>query len=290
MNKHHFNYMLDDMKLGLKRNRGSAIASTSLLFIALLLIGCLLLTRAFVEDAVDYVESQLAMKVYVEDGLAEDVAAILDKQSYANHIEIETGAQMVEGLAFLFQGKEHLLEAFTNGSVEDAVKFQVNDKSLMPTIAENLEGITGITKVVYPQQMAEVLSKWIVNIELYGTIALIIFFVLAFIMVYITFHLAMYQRNRELKVKLFLGMNPQLVRLQFLLEGVVLGIAGAVTAIILTVALYTTVFQKIQQAIPYIGQLTVTDLIVVIIIQIIVGVVLSLAASYMSTRKLIEHV
>lgn len=290
MNKHHFNYMLDDMKLGLKRNRGSAIASTSLLFIALLLIGCLLLTRAFVEDAVDYVESQLAMKVYVEDGLAEGVAAILDKQSYANHIEIETGAQMVEGLAFFFQGKEHLLEAFTNGSVEDAVKFQVNDKSLMPTIAENLEGVTGITKVVYPQQMAEVLAKWIVNIELYGTIALIIFFVLAFIMVYITFHLAMYQRNRELKVKLFLGMNPRLVRLQFLLEGVVLGVAGAVTAIILTIVLYTTVFQKIQQAIPYIGQLTVTDLMVVVIVQFIVGVVLSLAASYMSTRKLIEHV
>lgn len=290
MNKHHFNYMLDDMKLGLKRNRGSAIASTSLLFIALLLIGCLLLTRAFVEDAVDYVESQLAMKVYVEDGLAEGVAAILDKQSYANHIEIETGAQMVEGLAFFFQGKEHLIEAFTNGSVEDAVKFQVNDKSLMPTIAENLEGVTGITKVVYPQQMAEVLAKWIVNIELYGTIALIIFFVLAFIMVYITFHLAMYQRNRELKVKLFLGMNPRLVRLQFLLEGVVLGVAGAVTAIILTIVLYTTVFQKIQQAIPYIGQLTVTDLMVVVIVQFIVGVVLSLAASYMSTRKLIEHV
>lgn len=290
MNKHHFNYILDDMKLGLKRNRGSAIASTSLLFIALLLIGCLLLTRAFVEDAVDYVESQLAMKVYVEDGLAEDVAAILDKQSYADHIEIETGAQMVEGLAFFFQGKEHLLEAFTNGSVEDAVKFQVNDKSLMPTIAENLEGVTGITKVVYPQQMAEVLAKWIVNIELYGTIALIIFFVLAFIMVYITFHLAMYQRNRELKVKLFLGMNPRLVRLQFLLEGVVLGVAGAVTAIILTIVLYTTVFQKIQQAIPYIGQLTVTDLMVVVIVQFIVGVVLSLAASYMSTRKLIEHV
>lgn len=290
MNKHHFNYMLDDMKLGLKRNRGSAIASTSLLFIALLLIGCLLLTRAFIEDAVDYVESQLAMKVYVEDGLAEDVAAILDKQSYANHIEIETGAQMVEGLAFFFQGKEHLLEAFTNGSVEDAVKFQVNDKSLMPTIAENLEGITGITKVVYPQQMAEVLAKWIVNIELYGTIALIIFFVLAFIMVYITFHLAMYQRNRELKVKLFLGMNPRLVRLQFLLEGVVLGVAGAITAVILTIVLYTTVFQKIQQAIPYIGQLTVMDLMVVIIVQFIVGVVLSLVASYMSTRKLIEHV
>ena len=289
MNKHHFNYMLDDMKLGLKRNLGSAIASILLLFIALLLIGGLLLTRAFVQDTVDYVESQLAMKVYVEDGLVEDVAAILSKQSYTNEIEIETGSEMIEELAFFFQGKEHLLDAFTNGSVQDAVKFQVTDKSLMPTIAKKLETITGITKVVYPQKIAEVLSDWIVKIELYGTFSLIILFVLAFVMVYTTFHLAMYQRSRELKVKLFLGMNPQLVRLQFLLEGVVLGITGAVLAVLLIIVLYMTVFNKIQQAIPYIGQLTVSDLVNVIIIQLVIGVVLSLMASYMSTRKLIEH-
>ena len=157
-------------------------------------------------------------------------------------------------------------------------------------IAEKLETITGITKVVYPQKMAEILSDWIMKIELYGIIALIIFFVLAFIMVYITFHLAMYQRNRELKVKLFLGINPQLVRLQFLLEGVVLGVTGAVLAVLSMIILYITVFNKIQKAIPFIGQLTMSDLIIVITIQLVIGVVLSLVASYMSTRKLIEHV
>ena len=83
-------------------------------------------------------------------------------------------------------------------------------------------------------------------------------------MVYITFHLAMYQRNRELKVKLFLGINPQLVRLQFLLEGVVLGVTGAVLAVLSMIILYITVFNKIQKAIPLIGQLTMSDLIIVI--------------------------
>lgn len=290
MNRHHYKYMLDDMKLGLKRNRGSAIASTSLLFIALSLIGCLLLMRAFVQDTVHYVESQLAMKVYVEDGLVEDISVILSKQSYAQDIEIETGEEMIEGLAFFFHGKEHLLDAFTNGSVEDAVKFQVIDKSLMPTIAEKLETITGIKKVVYPQQMAEVLSEWIGKVELYGIISLVIFFGLAFIMVYITFHLAMYQRNQELKVKLFLGINPQLLRLQFLVEGVALGIIGAVFALFVTISLYMTVFNKIQQAIPYIGQVNMSDLIIVMTIQFVIGVGLSLVASYLSTRKLIEHV
>ena len=80
----------------------------------------------------------------------------------------------------------------------------------MSMIAENLEQINGITKVIYPQQMAEMLANWLTKIEVYGTLAIVIFFVLAFVMVYITFHLASYQRNRELKVKLYLGMNPNL--------------------------------------------------------------------------------
>lgn len=282
--------MMEDIRLGLARNKGSAIASIVLLFIALLLIGSLLLTRSFVQDAVNYVESQLAMKVYVEDGLVEDVAVILEKQNYTHNVEIETGEELIGELAFFFQGKEHLLDTFTNGSVEDAVKFQITDKSLMPMIAKELETIKGIKKVIYPQQMAEILSNWITKTELYGTIAFVIFLALAFAMVYITFHLAMYQRNRELKVKLLLGIDPRLVSLQFLLEGVVLGIAGSFLAAVVVTALHRAIFQKIHQAVPYLGSLNLSDLIGVIIIQSVIGVLLSLSASYLSTRKLIRHV
>ena len=290
MNKHHLKYMLEDTKQGLKRNRSSSIASVILLCIALCLIGFVLLMRTFLSDTIDYIESQLAMKVYVEEGLVEQIADILQEQSYVTSVEIETGEEMVDGLAFFFKGKEHLLEAFTDGSVADAVKFQIKDESLMSMIAENLEQINGITKVIYPQQMAEVLASWVTKIEVYGTLAIIVFFVLAFVMVYITFHLARYQRNRELKVKLYLGMNPKLVRMQFLLEGLVLGLLGGILAIGLIVVVYNVVFVKIQQEIPYIGQVSVTDVFIVVCIQFVVAVAISLLASHFSTRKLINDV
>ena len=197
---------------------------------------------------------------------------------------------MIQGLAFFFKGKEHLLEAFTDGSVADAVKFQIKDESLMPMIAESLEQINGITKVIYPQQMAELLASWLTKIEVYGTIAIVVFFILAFIMVYITFHLALYQRNRELKVKLYLGMNPKLVRMQFLLEGLVLGLVGGIVAIALIIVVYNVVFVKIQQEISYIGQVAMTDIFIIVCIQFIVAVAISLLASYFSTRKLINDV
>ncbi|HWK22641.1 MAG TPA: permease-like cell division protein FtsX [Ureibacillus sp.] len=290
MNKQQFNYMLEDIKLGLKRNLGSTTASISLLFIALVLIGFVLLSRIFVQDAVSYVESQLAMKVYVEDGLVEDVAAILQKQSYATDVEIETGDDTMKQLAFFFEGKEHLLKAFTDGSVPDAVKFQVTDPTYMASIAENLSEVDGILRVVYPQKMAQQLSHWVDQVELYGTIVIIVFLALAFCMVFFTSRLAIYQRQKELKVKLLLGMNPKVVRYQFLLEGFVMGCIGALFSFIITGVMYSKVFLSIQHAIPYIGQLTMMNLIVVLILQGVLAIALSMTASYLCTRKMIAYV
>lgn len=290
MNKYHLKYMFEDTKLGLIRNRGSAVASISLLFMALMIIGIVLLVRAYVDDSIQYIESQLAMKVYVEDGYAKDIAEILEKQSYISDVQVETGTQMIEGLTFFFEGKEHLLQAFTDGSMPDAVKFQVADKTLMEEIANQLADVNDITKVIYPQQMAERLASFIHHIELYGTIIIVIFFVLAFMMVYFTFHLAMYQRHSELKVKLFLGINPQIIRGQFLLEGCFLGIIGAVLAICITIFLFYTVFEYVHTVFPFIGQLVMKDLGFVIMVQLLAAIVISVAASYLSTRKLIKNV
>lgn len=290
MNKHQISYLLEDTKLGIKRNRGSVIASVTLLFIALSLIGSILLVRAYIGEAVDYVESQLAMKVYVEDGMAEDVAGIIAKQSYAKDVQIEPGEQTIQNLAFFFEGREHLLEAFTDGSMPDAVKFQVRDTRYFELLAQNLQQVEGIQKVVYPQQMAKILTDWLYKIELYGVLAIFLFIAVAFLMVYSSFHLAMYQRSKELKIKLFLGMNPKIVRLQFLIEGFVLGLFGAGLGMAVVVMLYAFLIKSIQEAIPYLGQLNMQQVIVICTIQLGTGTLLGVVASYVSTRKLIRYV
>lgn len=290
MNKHQWQYMFHDTKLGLKRNKGAVMASVTLLFIALCLIGQLLLVRAYITEAVHYVESQVAMKVYVEDGMAQEVAAILAEQSYTKDVNVETGAEMIASLAFFFEGRAHLLESFTDGRVPDAVKFSVKDAEMMQVIAQNLEGASGIVSVVYPQQMAQILVSWIETIELYGVLVVLLFFVVAFMMVYSTCHLAMYKRQQELKVKLLLGMNPKIVRMQFLMEGVVLGISGACIAMLTTAVSYYTVYTGIHQAVPYLGKLHTMDLVMVCSVQLVMGVFLSVLASYISTRDVIADV
>ena len=290
MNRQLFNYMAADSWQGLKRNPGSTIASISLIVLALLLIGALLSVRLFADDAINYIESQLSMKVYVEKGLdVQEVAAVLADKKFVEQAAVESGDEAIDKLAFFFNGKEHLLEAFESDVMLDAVKLQVSDKGDMEKIAEELESISGIDQVVYPQKLAVTLDLWITRLERYGTAAAIVFFAIAFGMVYQTFHLAVYKRQQELAVKLFVGMNPKMVQMQFLLEGALLSVFGAAIAMALTAVFQLTVLKPFQQALPFAGQLEAGELFTVLALQLLSALVLGAAASFLSTRKRIAH-
>ena len=290
MNRQLLKYMAADSWKGLRRNRGSTLASISLLVLALLLIGALLSVRLFADDAADYVESQLSMKVYIEKGLeAESVAAVLADKAFVEQVAVESGDKALDKLAFFFNGKEHLLEAFENDVMLDAVKLQVSDKGDMDRIANELESISGIEQVVYPQKLAVTLDLWMTRLDRYGIAGTIVFFAIAFGMVYQSFHLAVYQRQEELAVKLFVGMNPKAVQAQFLLEGALLSVFGAGIAMAVTAFFQLAVLKPFQQALPFAGQIETVELFTILALQLLSALVIGIAASFLSTRKRIAY-
>lgn len=286
MNRHLVDYMMQDSWQGLKRNPLSTFASIFFIALALLLIGILLSVRLVAVEAIDYVESQLTMKVYINEALnAEEVAAILAEKEYVEMARVETGNENLEKLAGFFNGKEHLMDAFRNGAMQDAVKLQVADKTELADIAKELEAINGIDQVVYPQQMAILLDSWITNLERYGTASAAALVGIAFLMVYFTFHLALYKRQQELAVKLFVGMSPKAVRAQFLIEAALFSLIGAAIAILLTVCFQVAVLVPFLDKLPFLGRLEGSDIAAVVVLQLLLALVIGLAASRQSTRK-----
>ncbi|MCP2036562.1 cell division transport system permease protein [Planomicrobium sp. HSC-17F08] len=286
MNRHLVDYMMQDSWQGLKRNPLSTFASIFFIALALLLIGILLSVRLVAVEAIDYVESQLTMKVYINEALnAEEVAAILAEKEYVEQARVETGNENLEKLAGFFNGKEHLMDAFRNGAMQDAVKLQVADKTELADIAKELEAINGIDQVVYPQQMAILLDSWITNLERYGTASAAALVGIAFLMVYFTFHLALYKRQQELAVKLFVGMSPKTVRAQFLMEAALFSLIGAAIAILLTVCFQVAVLVPFLDKLPFLGRLEGSDIAAVVVLQLLLALVIGLAASRLSTRK-----
>lgn len=290
MNNNMIRYVVSDAYTGLMRNKGGSIASVLFVALSISFIGIFLLIRVLVSDVTDYLDTQLSMKVYVEQSVAtEDVANILQEKSFVEDVTIEKGADLLERLSFFFEKRAYLLDAFSKGEVNDAIRLSLKDTDNMEQVAQYLESVNGIEKVVYPQQLATLLQQSMTKLTGYGLVISLILIVVTFLMIYTTFHLALYRREKELKIKLVVGMNPQILRLQFLLEGFFLACIGAGIAFFFVYGIYQLAFASLDEFLPFITAITTADLWRCISISIAVGLVMCLCASYLATRKWIRH-
>ena len=282
-------HTLRNAREGIKSNWSAALASMALIFIAMFLAGILLLIRYGVDDLVNYLESQITLKVYLDPSAdTEAVASILEKRSFIDKVEVETGNQLLENLAFFFKGKEHLLESFQTSEIEDAIRIELHDHSQMSLIAKELESMQGISKVVYPQELAEIILEWTDRINAYGLLLLSFFGVVAFGMIYIAMNLALYQRQKEIRVKLWIGAKPTAVRNQFLFEGLVIGLIGSLAAALAVYLLFAFMLVPVAQQFPYLFAFSNNGVYGIMTCIIFLGSLVGVAASHLSTRKLIK--
>lgn len=290
MNRQGFLYMLKDAREGIARNIGAAAAAAVLIFVAMLISGVFLLVRFGVADLMGYLESQVAMKLYVEPTVdSKAVATILQEKSFVKSIEIETKEQMLERLSAFFAGKEHLLLSFQESDIPDAIRLELVDQSHMQLVAEQLGAMKGIAKVVYPQQFAQTVLHWSTQINQYGILLLIGLVALAFGMVFIAVNLALYQRQKEIRVRLLIGANPLHVSGQFLFEGWLIGFIGSLGAALVVYGLFASVLLPLQHQFPFVFHFSMSVVYEMMGGIAVVGSLIGLAASYVSTRKLIKH-
>lgn len=290
MNKQLIRYMLRDAREGIARNLGAALAATALIFVAMLLCGVLLLLRSGIGDLMDYLESQVTMKVYVDPATdTQAVAKILENKSYVRTAEVETKEQMLERLSLFFTGREHLLLSFHESEMPDAIRLELADKSNMKLLATEMGAVPGIMKVVYPQEYAEIMVKGSAVMQQSGMLVLVFFLVMAFGMVLIAMNLALYQRQKEIRVRLLLGANPRQVKGQFLFEGALIGLVGSLFASLMVYFFFSQLLLPLQSQFPFIFQLSIRLVYEMMVGIALVGSCLGLVASYVSTRKLIRH-
>lgn len=290
MNNNMTRYVFSDALTGLMRNKGGTFASVLFVALSISFIGIFLLLRVLVSDVTNYLDTQLSMKVYVEQNVStEEVAQVLQDKSFIEEVSIEKGDDLLDRLSFFFAKRDYLLDAFADGKVNDAIRLTLKDTENMEQVSKALTDVDGIEKVVYPQQLATMLQQSLAKVTLYGSVISIVLAVVTFSMIYTTFHLALYRREKELKVKLLVGMNPQILRLQFLLEGLLIAVIGAVIASGIIYGIYRFAFASLDEFLPFITSITTTDLWNCISISLMSGIIMCLAASYMATRKWIRH-
>jgi cell division transport system permease protein len=245
---------------------------------------------SIVDDVLSYLNSQTRIKLILDPSVnTQSVADALKSRSFVRSVQIETKEETLNLMKSLFEGKPYLFQAFQAGDFPDSLLIEVANEQEAAQIAEKLKSVAGVTDVFYPQKIAQAVLVWSHAANRYGIILLVIFLLASLLTVSIAIHLALYQRQKEIRVKLLLGAKTTHVRGQFIFEGCLLGLIGSILASLAIYFIFQYALVLLALHFSTIFHFSPLRLDLSLLGIMAVGTLIGLMGSYYSTGKLIKH-
>lgn len=278
------------------RNFALSAASMSCTAITLILVAIALIATYNVNNITKNIEDTLTIVAFVDDSVDE---ALLDQIKYdINSLdnvddkltEYNSKDEIKDELSEDPSMKE-VFDVLETNPVQATFVVKVKNVKKLASTAKKVENIEGITHVRYGESVInQALSsfEFARNACIVGVIALLI---VTLFLNENTIKLTIFSRRQEIAIMRLVGTSNIVIKLPFIIEGLVLGIFGAIIPVLLTIFGYTYLFDVM-------GGKLISNLIILVepneiiylisLVLIIVGGIVGIIGSLKAVRRYLK--
>ena len=257
--------------------------------VTIILLGVFLFVRGMLSHLGTEVFSQIEISVYVSD-----TATSAQVQNLRTAFKADpriSSAQFVpkkEGLSDLRRRMKGQIDTsiLTENPLPDKFRVRVNTPDEVGNVAARIAKLPGVTSVNYGQDVVAKLlqlSKVMGNI---GVAVIVLFILVASIIISNTIRLTVFARRREISIMQLVGATNAYIRLPFICEGFLAGIAGALIAVVLLGIAKLELFPKLAAALPFVQlNANAVDPLRLALELLLVGGAVGIVASWISVGR-----
>lgn len=256
-----------DALRSMTRSSLMSLASIATVAVSLMVLAAVLLLALNLDFMAASVESEVEVKAYlcsVEDTdatcnqqeltenqkklIVEDVRKIAGVKEVTFVSRDEALMQLSEE----FGENKDILEGLDGENpLRDSLEIQALDVQQVQAIAEAVSKIPGVSDVNYGQDYVNTLMAFTRAIR-YGGVGLVLMLIVATVLtISNTIRLSVYARRREIGIMKLVGATDWYIRRPFMMEGILLGVFGALVAMGLTGYGYSKVVLYLTEKIPF---------------------------------------
>lgn len=223
---------------GLQTSRGTTAVAVFTIALALMLVGVFLLLVRNMEGTLDRVGEEIHVTAFLESGMADSRVELIVGDAQA--IEGVRSARFISADVALERFREsaggaELLEGIEvnplPASLEVSLGREYRDPDSLARVARQVSLLPGVEELAYGQEWVAGYSQ---AVSLVRTTSWVLGSVLALAALLIcgnTIRLAIYSREDELEILSLVGASRTFIRVPFVIEGMVQGVAGGVLAL-----------------------------------------------------------
>ena len=228
-----------------------SFASVTIIIACLVIMGSFTLLSVNIDEAIVDLEQENEVVCFVEETLSdEDSLAIQPAIESIDNVATIRYTSREEAFADFAQDyDEGLFEDVDATALRHRYVVTLKDITMMAQTKAALESVDGIAEV---NAHLEIANAFIAIRNVVSLVSLIIVTILAIVSVFImsnTIKLATFGRREEIGIMKMVGATNAFIRLPFIIEGLILGLLGAIVAFFIEWGIYNLVSQKVMTGI-----------------------------------------
>lgn len=266
---------------------GSVSASLIILGIV---IAVVLNVNQFINNTKDEVNE---IRATISNGLSKDereqIKEDLSKVSGVNAIKYKTKESAFDDMKDSWGEDSYLLDGMDN-PLEDYFVIRIEDSNNIEAIGNKISKVDGVKEINYYQDIMENFMKISSTIQKVGGIIIACLFIVCLFMISNTIRSRVYSKREEIKIMKYVGASNNFVRAPFLIEGLVIGIIGAIISSLVAIGVYGYIHENMGTTMSLFstgGMLIPTQEIAITLslIFLAIGMIIGIIGSAISIKK-----
>lgn len=284
--------------LNIFRNKMFSLASIATMAACIFMFGLFYILITNFTATLKTAEEGVAITVFFDEGVsAEQIRGIRDdiskrvEVSKINYISADEAWEKFQKV--YFEGFDEASEAFGDDNPlgnEANLEVYLNDVSMQTTLVNYIRGLEGVRKVNQAKDVAAILTDLNKLVSYISSGIILILLCVAIFLISNTVTVGISVRKEEISIMKLIGATDFLVRSPFIVEGVIIGLVGAIIPLILLYVLYDKICAYIAERFDLIGAMinfvpTGTVFHILIPVALLLGVGIGFLGSRVTIHK-----
>lgn len=290
-----FRHFAADSLRNLKRNRTLTIASVATVAATLFILGIMILILLTVRRGVSEVESSIEAKIILKDDITvsdkKDIESKLKSMNEVTDVTYETKDEALRKFKEqLGDQYKSLAEGYDKKNpMPDSYIVKVRNPENISAVVNSIKDMNGIETIKDGKKIVDLIADFSRTIKWIGIVILVIFIGLSLFLIGNTIKITLYSRRKEINIMKYIGATDWFIRWPFIMEGMIIGIIGAVLSIVLLYYGYGFLYVKISKGLMFANLVQPYYILTNMLwLFILAGVCIGSFGSFASIRKFLN--
>ena len=290
----NFGYFLKEALISLSRNRVLSLATVTTMAVCIFFLGVAVLLTVNAGNFMNQLESDIEIIAYLDDPLTDeelkDVETDIQSTAGVQEVTFVSKEEALQRLQEKFSQEDYdLQQTLGKNPLPNSFEIKALNPQEVAQVAQAIGEIPGIYKVNYGQGLVEKLfqvTKWV---RILSMVFMVILALGAIFLIATTIRLAVFSRRKEIYLMKLIGATDWFIRWRFFIEGIMMGLIGALIAIGLLAGGYTSLINSAQTALFFIPLVSQQNFLVQVYMGLVaVGAVLGIIGTYISLNRFLN--